>query len=543
MKKIIKILVVISFIIIKTETNLAKLVLANKKSHLSSTWYAQDKNKLEKDLDFYLNTAKKDFGVKTNPNKVKVIIAPHAGFYYSGLCAATAYQTLLKNNKQNEKIKNVIILAPSHTKTFNNIAIPNFTSYQTVLGKVDVNKNKLEKLKTNNNFKQIKNLFNKEHAIEIQLPFLQKTIKNFKIVPLIVGKIAENNYPQIVNTIKTIVDDYTLIVISTDFIHYGKDYNYTPFKRDVLDFIRFVDSAALEAVGKQSFSKFNTVLKNSGATICGQNSIKILLKLLEDKSFGLVEPRLTCYYTSAQLIQARKNNVINIRKLFSDLPDRLVKNSVSYAGLIFTTQKLKTLTEENQLTNFEKKSLLELAFRSIQNEFESNEFKPNEFEKAKSPDYLLWPIKTPAMQKQAGAFVTLNKNGNLQGCIGRIVTNEPLFKTVQEMAKAAAFNDKRFNPLTKKGLENINISISVLTQPKKIQNYKKIKLGKHGIILKKQTKAGYPASSVFLPKVPTGLGWNIETTLEQLSLKAGLSRNDWKENCNFEVFESFEIKD
>ncbi len=545
MKKIIKIIIVISLFLIKTELTSAKPIhnYKIKKSHLNSGWYAQKKNKLEKDLDFYLNTAKKEFGIKTNPDKVKVLITPHAGLYYSGLCAATTYQTLLKNNKPNNKIKNVIILAPSHTKSFKGIAIPSFESYQTVLGKIDVAKNKLEKLKTNKNFKIIKNVFDKEHAIEIQLPFLQKTIKNFKFIPLIVGQIDNKDYEQISQTIKNIIDDNTLIVISTDFIHYGTNYQYTPFKRDVLDFIRFVDSAALEAIGKQSFNLFNTVIKNSNATICGKNCIRILLKLLKQtqsgkKHFGKIEqtqfePRLTCYYTSAQLTQARKNNSINIKKLLSNLPDWKVKNSVSYAGLIFTTQKINTLKEENQLTNFEKKSLLELAFRSIQNDYLEN----------KLPDHLLWPIKSIALQKQAGAFVTLNKNGNLQGCIGRIVTNNPLFKTIQEMAKAAAFNDKRFNPLKKEELQNINISISVLTQPKQIQNYKEITLGKHGIILKKQTtKSGYIASSVFLPKVPTGLGWNLETTLEQLSLKAGLSRNDWQNNCDFEVFESFEIK-
>lgn len=540
-----KIILVISLFLIKTELNYSKSThnYKTKMSHLSSQWYHQEKNKLEKDLDFYLSTAKKEFSVKTNPDKVKVLIVPHAGFYYSGLCAATAYQTLLKMNKPNNKIKNIIILAPSHTKSFKGIAIPNFETYQTVLGKIDVNKEKLSKLKTNKNFKIIKNIFNKEHAIEIQLPFLQRTIKNFKFIPLIVGQINNENYEQIAQTIKKIIDDNTLIVISTDFIHYGKNYQYTPFKRDILDFIRFVDSAALEAIGKQSFNLFNTVIKNSNATICGKNCIRILLKLLEKKSFEQtsfeqteLKPRLTCYYTSAQLTQARIKNTINIKKLLSNLPDRLVRNSVSYAGLIFTTQKLQTLKEEDKLTNFEKKSLLELAFRSIQNEFLEN----------KLPDHLLWPIKSLGIQKQAGAFVTLNKNGNLKGCIGRIVTNKVLFKTVQEMAKAAAFNDKRFNPLKKDELKDINISISVLTKPKQIQNYKEIELGKHGIILKKQTyrgstKSNYPASSVFLPKVPTGLGWNIKTTLEQLSLKAGLSRNDWQDNCNFEVFESFEI--
>lgn len=502
-----------------------------KKNHLNNSWYPQKKEKLIENINFYLNKAKKEFKVHVDPNKIKILIVPHAGYYYSGLCAATAYQTLLSNNGKNKKIKNVIILAPSHTKFINGIALPNFDIYQTILGNIKINKEKLTKLKKNNSFKTDEEIFSKEHAIEIQLPFLQKTIVNFKIIPLIIGQIDKKNYTSISNTIKNIIDENTLVVISSDFIHYGKNYNYTPFKRNILDFIRFIDSAALEAIGKQSYKMFNEVLQNTGATICGQNAIKILLKLLEDKTFGQIEPRLTCYYTSAQISQARKNNNINIQKLLSNIPDNKVKNSVSYAGLIFTRQKQNELKEEEQITGFEKKSLLQLSYRSIENEFNKN----------KLPNYLLWPIKSLGLQNKNGAFVTLYKNGNLKGCIGRITTNEELFKTIQEMAKAAAFQDTRFKPLQKDELNKIEIEISILTKPKKINNYKKIKLGKNGIILKKETKEGHYISSVFLPEVATEQGWTIQKTLEQLSLKAGLNKNAWK-NSTFEIFKSFKIK-
>jgi MEMO1 family protein len=531
MKKLIKQLLIFSIILFASNINIISSQII-KKTHLNSDWYPQEKNQLSKELDFYLNKAKKDFKVVANPNNIKILIAPHASLYYSGLCAATAYQTLLSNNKKNEKIKNIIILSPSHTKFFNGIALPNFDEYQTPLGNLSINKVKLNKLKEKNLFKIDKNIFNKEHSIEIQFPFLQKTIQDFKIIPLIIGQINETNINLITKSIEKIIDKNTLIVISSDFIHYGKDYNYTPFERDVLDFIRFVDSAALEAIGKQSYKMFNKTLKNSGATICGQNCIKIALKLLENKIFGNVESRLTCYYTSAQLTQARKNNNINIKKLLSDHPDSKVKNSVSYAGLIFTTEKQNSLKKEDQLTNFEKKSLLELSYRTIENEFNQN----------KLPNHMLWPIKSFGLQNKNGAFVTLHKNGNLKGCIGRITTNEELFKTVQEMTKAAAFQDARFRPLQKDELDKIKIEISVLTKPNKINDYRKIKLGKDGIILKKETKEGRYISSVFLPEVATDQGWTIEKTLEQLSLKAGLNKNAWQEDCSFEIFESFKIE-
>ena len=230
--------------------------------------------------------------------------------------------------------------------------------------------------------------------------------------------------------------------------------------------------------------------------------------------------------------QARKNNRINIKKLLSDMPDDLIKNSVSYAGLVFTTEKNETLKQEDQLTDYEKQSLYILAKRSIENEFKEN----------KIPSNLLWPVRTISLDKDSGAFVTLNNNGQLRGCIGRIISNQELFKTVQEMAIAAAFNDTRFNKVTKTELDNLDISISVLTSPKSINSYNEIILGQHGIILKKPTKSGYLANAVFLPKVPTDWGWTLQKTLEQLSLKAGLDKDAWISDCSFDVFESFEIK-
>ena len=106
------------------------------------------------------------------------------------------------------------------------------------------------------------------------------------------------------------------------------------------------------------------------------------------------------------------------------------------------------------------------------------------------------------------------------------------------MAKQSAFFDHRFKPLREKELENILVEITILTPTRKINNYKEIILGKHGIILK---KAGRQA--VFLPQVPLGLGWNLETTLKELSKKAGLREDAWKTNCEFHVFEGIKFQE
>ena len=507
------------------------------KAHLSNGWYNQNENLLNKELENYFNFSSKNLNVFVDSNSIRALIVPHAGFYYSGICAASAYQTLLKKKEKNKKIKKIIILSPSHVKAFKGISLPNYDIYQTVFGKINVDKKSIEKLSKNNLFKKIEFTHEKEHGIELQLPFLQKTVEQFEIIPLIVGHIETNEYDSIAKTLKEIIDDSTLIIISSDFIHYGSRFDYEPFRNNILNNIKATDSLAIETIIQQSFKNFSSILQKTGATICGQNSIKILLKLLETNVLGNTEARLSCYYTSPQIEQAYKKNKkqVQIKNLIEDTSDINTQNSVSYVGLIFTTQKLESLKEQDRLTDYEKESLLKLARQTIEN---------NLTKEKKIPEHLLYPIKSLGLQQTCGAFVTLNtKDGKLRGCIGRIITNQQLYQTVQEMSKAAAFQDTRFFPVQKNELMNIIIDITILTKPISIKNYKEIKLGKDGIILKKFIKNKGYFSSVFLPQVPLSLNWNLQTTLEQLSLKAGLGKNDWKKDCEFEVFQGYEIKE
>jgi MEMO1 family protein len=501
-------------------------------AHLNDWWYPQNQDTLNQQLNDYFYLTQQNFDVVVDPNSIKALIVPHAGSYYSGLCAASAYQTLFKNKKnfeKNNKIKKVIILSPSHVKSIRGIALPDYDVYQTTFGKINVDKNAIEILKRHNLFNIDEQAHNTEHAIEIQLPFLQKTIEYFNIVPLVIGHLENNEYFLISDALKKIIDDQTLIVVSSDFVHHGSNYNYKLFDNHILKFIKFIDSAAIETITRQSFDLFNTALQNSGATICGQNAIKILLKLLEKNVLGSTESRLSCYYTSPQ-----REHAYYINDLLNEVSDDKCQTSVSYAGLIFTTKKPESLNLKDQLTQFEKKSLLNLARQTIKNAFALNPIWVT--------DHLLWPIKSEGLQRLAGAFVTLNtKDGKLRGCIGKIIPDAPLYQIVQGMSKAAAFTDDRFEPLEEKELDNIGIDITILTPPKQIKSIEDIEIGKHGIILKKTIKSGNKLTSVFLPQVPPSLKWNLQTTLEQLSIKAGLEKDAWQQDCEFEVFEGFEI--
>lgn len=139
---------------------------------------------------------------------------------------------------------------------------------------------------------------------------------------------------------------------------------------------------------------------------------------------------------------------------------------------------------------------------------------------------------TENMKKNSGVFVTLQIRGELRGCIGCIEARKPLYRAVIDNTVNSAFKDPRFPPVNESELNDIDISISVLSAPEKISDYTQFKVGAHGIILKKGVY-----SSVFLPQVATEQGWDREETLYHLSRKAGLDGNAWKEKgTNFEVF-------
>lgn len=139
---------------------------------------------------------------------------------------------------------------------------------------------------------------------------------------------------------------------------------------------------------------------------------------------------------------------------------------------------------------------------------------------------------TPALQQKTGAFVTLHRQGELRGCIGHLVSNEPLWQTVKQMAIAAAVEDPRFDPVTLDELSEIDFEISVLTPFKKIQNLDEIEVGKHGLLMTQGRHRG-----LLLPQVATEQGWNREEFLSHTCLKAGLPSEAWMDpKTQIEIF-------
>tara|TARA_B100001964_G_C14260392_1_gene615128 strand:- start:7615 stop:8166 length:552 start_codon:yes stop_codon:yes gene_type:complete len=173
------------------------------------------------------------------------------------------------------------------------------------------------------------------------------------------------------------------------------------------------------------------------------------------------------------------------------------------------------------ISGIEQKWLLSLARRVVKEKLygEQTTIKP--------------PNDLNRLQAYDGAFVSLHTSGELRGCVGYLYGLKPLWETVAIAAVEAAFKDSRFSPLQVEELERTEIEISVLSKPMHVESWKEIEIGKHGIVILKNS-----FKALFLPQIAIEQNWNLPQTLTQLSIKAGLSSNDWKLNARFEVFES-----
>lgn len=163
------------------------------------------------------------------------------------------------------------------------------------------------------------------------------------------------------------------------------------------------------------------------------------------------------------------------------------------------------------LTEDEKRTLIDIAKTTIEYRMTGKSI----------PEFR---VETEVLKEKRGAFVTLKKHGHLRGCIGYIEAKNPLYKTVEQMAIAAAFNDPRFPPLKHDEFEHVTIEISVLSPLKEIKDINEIEVGIHGIYIVKGFHSG-----LLLPQVATEYKWDTVTFLEETCYKAGLHPGAWRD--------------
>jgi hypothetical protein len=267
-------------------------------------WYPADKEQLRADVRKYMNETE----AAAPQGRVVACIVPHAPYETSGAIAGAAFKLL-----QPGQYDRVIVLAPAHYSKFRGCSIPSVQAYRTPLGDVILDGPTIRALDRSTLIEvravhytatiERAQLHEREYTIEVVLPFLQERLGEFLLVPLAVGdfldyqnRTDENAISAVAETIGEYVDDRTLLVVSSDFTHFGNNFSYRPFRENILEGIEALDRQAFSLILKRDYRGFLAYLEETGNTICGKNAIAILLKLLPKRAEG----RLLQYEISAR---------------------------------------------------------------------------------------------------------------------------------------------------------------------------------------------------------------------------------------------------
>jgi len=444
-----------------------------KQPNVAGAFYPDNPRELSEMIDGFLNAASPE----AVEGEIFALISPHAGYVFSGQVAAYGYKLI-----KNKPYKTVVIIGPSHYFGFGGVSVYPEGVFRTPLGDLEIDKEFTKKLLNRDieiSFQA--QAFGKEHSLEVQLPFLQKVLKDFKIVPIIMGDCSLSTCKKLAGLLKEAIGSRhdVLVVASTDMYH-GYDYEES----------EIIDNLTLSYLKNMDEEGLYNGLREGKLQLCG--GFPVVTTLILARQLG---------HNKLKVLNHTNSAIVTSRKIKGNW-------TVGYSSSVIDQPK----GEVAMLNKDQRKKLLEIARKSIE-----TYLKTGKKLEVKEADAVLL--------KEMGAFVTLHEHGELRGCIGNLVGTQPLYLTVRDMAVEAAVGDPRFPHVESDELKNIEIEISVLSPMEKIDSVDKIQLGVHGVLVRRGFNSG-----VFLPQVATETGWSKEEFLSYLCAhKAGLSADAWKD--------------
>lgn len=451
-----------------------------KEPNVAGIFYPSEKSALSQMIRKYLRAA----GQAAFQGKPVVLISPHAGIVYSGPVAAYGFNAL-----SGKSFDTVVILAATHWFSYRGASVYREGFFHTPLGDLEVDNVLASELMAQDKtllFFEPK-YFEQEHSLEVQFPFMQESFEpGFKILPILLGEMSYGECLSLAKYLaKITVGRNVLVIASTDLSHYRTYAQALIYDTKTISFIKLLDAKGLwDAVAQ------------TGWNVCGIRPVVTGLHYAALKGAESVE--LSKYANSADTA-GNKDKVVGY-----------VSVLITKGGALSSREAKKE--EVSMFTKEEKKRLLGIARQTIQAHVRGE--KP-----------LVFKEDNHALNVRHGAFVTLHKNGQLRGCIGLFTSDEPLYKVISQMALASSTSDYRFPRVTPDELSDIVIEISVLSEPKLIDDWRNIRLGTDGVIIRKGSSSG-----IFLPQVATQTLWDLETFLGELcSQKAGLPRDSYKD--------------
>jgi AmmeMemoRadiSam system protein B/AmmeMemoRadiSam system protein A len=447
---------------------------------VAGSFYPADPAELAKMVDGFLAQAKPP-AIK---DPVQALVSPHAGYEFSGGVAAYGYALV-----QGKHYDRVVVIAPTHIDPFDFVSVFGGDAYQTPLGTVPVDKAFCKRItggdiRLSGHGHEIPGPRG-EHSIEVQLPFLQRAIGQFKLVPIIMGSQSYEDCRALGIALAREIKregGSTLIVASSDLSHYH------PYDDAVK-----LDHKVLNAIQEWDYFNLAENCQRRAWEACGCGPI--VAAMIASERLGAAGPHLLKYANSGDVTGDRSR-------------------VVGYSSFAFV-KPLKPAAEAGprfSLSPAEKDALLALARRSVEMAVKEHKLYPDA------------PSSFDSFNQERGAFVTLKEHGELRGCIGYISPLRPLATTGRDVAAGAAVEDPRFPPVTVNELGKLEYEISVLSPLRRVLDVNSIQVGRDGLIMKRGGKMG-----LLLPQVPVEQHWNVKKFLEETCLKAGLPPDAWQD--------------
>jgi AmmeMemoRadiSam system protein B/AmmeMemoRadiSam system protein A len=446
---------------------------------VAGSFYPADRKALSVMIDDMLAHAS---GPPIN-DSILAVVAPHAGYQYSGPVAAYTYAAL-----KGRKFSRVVVIAPSHYEAFDFTSIYDGDAYATPLGTVRVDKVFARQLAKMSPTMRLSSQGHDptpagaEHAIEVQLPWLQRVLGEFKLVPIVMGDQSyENSRALGLALAKLIQGADTLIVASSDLSHYH------PYDEAVK-----IDHKTLNALGAWDYLSMSRNFQSRIWEACG--GAPIVAAMIAAEHMGANQALVLRYANSGDTSGDRSR-------------------VVGYSADVFVkTQNGKTVEPPFSLNDHDKSELLSLARKSVEHAVkEKVEYEPG-------------AVTSEALNQDRGAFVTLRESGELRGCIGYTSAMKPLYMTVRDTATFAALRDSRFHPVSASELPRLEYEVSVLSPLRRVVDIQQIKVGEDGLLMKNGEHEG-----LLLPQVPVEEKWDRQKFLEETCGKAGMRSSCWRD--------------
>ena len=444
-----------------------------RKAAVAGTFYPSDPQELKETIHGLYEKS------SDQPVFGKALIAPHAGYIYSGEIAASCYSPL---KKRAQEINKVVLLGPSHYVGFLGMAVPSVDYFETPLGKISIDDELRKQALDCEEVITYDQAHMQEHSLEVHLPFLQESLNGFSLLPVVVGECDPQTVSRLLKSLWG--NDDTLIVISTDLSH----------------FKTYEDASNTDAETCKKIEQMSIDFDHNSA--CGSRPLHGFLTAAKEKGI------------KAKLIDLRNSGDTSGSK------DRVV----GYASFICDEEeKLTTVLSAQQ-----QQSIVKWARYCIASKLGIAEQKPD---LQNIPD------------SHIATFVTLKINDELRGCIGSLLPHRSLLDDIAENALSAAFKDPRFKPLTAYEFLKTYISISLLTEPEDLEfssekdALEKVRPGIDGLILSDGNKRGTFLPSVWEDLPDKKLFWS------HLKRKAGFSPEYWSSTIQVQRYTSVYISE